>query len=299
MGYTRMTFLQFHRLAHSHSMQQNDYHFSLSSYGFGCYGTGTPLGGVFEIGFVEENPLVFEFSETKQRVVINVDDIFIIPPNCRVSISALHPGNHKHTSVEFLIDCTTEYLDQDRLSPEDCDSIKGQTLILPHVIPAEKDNNDLVALIRQLARDRMLMVEKNYFEESQAFMYILSAIAARMRRNSVADAVPPSYRRYCQKAKEYIAQHIDHRITINEIAEHLGINKNYLTNIFSSCEKNRLSDYINRVKLNRLRELIVKYNYSIKKASEAVGFYDVNYVSRIFKKYYGITISEYRRMSTQ
>lgn len=299
MGYTRMTFLQFHRLAHSHSMQQSDYQFSLSSYGFGCYGTGTPLGGVFEIGFVEENPLVFEFPELKQRVVVNVDDIFIIPPNCRVNISTLHPGSHKHTSVEFLIDCTTEYLAQDSLSSEDCESIRGQTLILPHGIPAGKDNNDLVALIRQMARDRMLMVEKNYFEECRAFMSILGAIAAWMRRNNMEDTVPPSYRRYCQKAKEYIAQHIDQRITINEIAEHLGINKNYLTNIFSSCEKNRLSDYINRVKLNRLRELIVKYNYSIKKASEAVGFYDVNYVSRIFRKYYGITISEYRRMSTQ
>lgn len=76
----------------------------------------------------------------------------------------------------------------------------------------------------------------------------------------------------------------------------MGINKNYLTNIFSSCEKIGIAEYINRVKLNRMKELIVKYNYSIKKASEAVGFQDVNYVSRIFKKYFGITISEYRRM---
>lgn len=299
MGYTKMIFLQFHRLAHSHSMSQSDYRFSLNSYGFGCYGTGTPLGGVFEIGFVEENPLVFEFPERRQRVVINENDIFIIPPNCRVNISTLHPGNHKHTSVEFLIDCTTEYLDKDSLSAEDFGGIRGQTLILPYAISAGKSNNDLVALIRQLARDRMLMIEKNYFEECRAFMYILGAIAAQMRRNTVEDAVPPSYRRYCQKAKEYIAQHVDQRITITEIAEHLGINKNYLTNIFSSCEKTRLSDYINYVKLNRLKELLVKYNYSLRKASETVGFYDVSYVSRIFRKYYGITISEYRRMSAQ
>lgn len=299
MGYTRMFFLQFHRLVHSHSMSQSDYRFSLSSYGFGCYGAGTPLGGVFEIGFVEENPLVFEFPELQQRVIVNEEDIFIIPPNHRVDISTLHPGNHKHSSVEFLIDCTTEQLDRDILSQQDCDSISGQMLILPYVIPAAEDNSDLIFLIRQLARDRMLMVEKNYFEECQAFMRILSTIAGQMRQKTIKDVVPPSYQRYCQKAKEYISQHIDQRITINEIAEYVGINKNYLTNIFSCCEKDRLSEYINRVKLNRLQELIVKYNYSIKKAGETVGFYDVNYVSRIFKKYYGITISEYRRMSSK
>ena len=81
MGYTRMTFLQFHRLIHSHSMSQSDYRYSLSSYGFGCYGTGTRLGGVLEIGFVEENPLVFHFPELGERLTVQVDDIFIIPPS--------------------------------------------------------------------------------------------------------------------------------------------------------------------------------------------------------------------------
>lgn len=63
MAYTKMEFLHFHRLIHSHTMSQSDYRYSLSSYGFGCYGTGTPRGGVLEIGFVEENALVFEINE--------------------------------------------------------------------------------------------------------------------------------------------------------------------------------------------------------------------------------------------
>ena len=200
------------------------------------------------------------------------------------------------TSVEFLIDCTTECLRQKTLSAQDCESIRGQTVILPYVIPASKENAELIALIRQLARDQMLMVEKNHFEECLACMRILAFIAAHMRQSTVENAIPPSYHRYCQKAKEYISQHMEEHISVSEIADFVGVNKNYLTNIFSSCEKIGIAEYINRVKLNRMKELIVKYNYSIKKASEAVGFQDVNYVSRIFKKYFGITISEYRRM---
>ena len=251
---------------------------------------------MLEIGFVEENPLVFHFPELGERLTVQVDDIFIIPPNHRLEVSTLHPGEHKHTSVEFLIDCTTECLRQKTLSAQDCESIRGQTVILPYVIPASKENAELIALIRQLARDQMLMVEKNHFEECLACMRILAFIAARMRQSTGDDAIPPSYHRYCQKAKEYISQHMEEHISVSEIADFVGINKNYLTNIFSSCEKIGIAEYINRVKLNRMKELIVKYNYSIKKASEAVGFQDVNYVSRIFKKYFGITISEYRRM---
>lgn len=118
------------------------------------------MGGVLEIGFVEENPLVFHFHELGERLTVQVDDIFIIPPNHRLEVSTLHPGEHKHTSVEFLIDCTTECLRQKTLSAQDCESIRGQTVILPYVIPASKENAELIALIRQLARDQMLMVER-------------------------------------------------------------------------------------------------------------------------------------------
>ena len=296
MGFTEMVFMQFHRIVHCHSMSQTDYRFSLSSYGFGCYGTGTQFGGVFEIGFVEENPLVFDLLDQGRQLTIDEGNIYIIPPNHRVDVRALNPGEHKHSSVEFLIDCTTRCLDQDKLSPKDCERIRGQTAILPYIIPSAKESDGLTALIRQLVRDQMLMIEKNYFEECQAFMQILNAVNALMRQSATVAAVPPSHRRYCQKAKEYISQHIDQRIALDDIAEYIGINKNYLTNIFSACEQMHISEYINRIKLNHMIELIFKYNYSIKHAGEAVGFYDVNYISRIFKKYHGITISEYRRM---
>lgn len=209
----------------------------------------------------------------------------------------MYPGTHKHSSVEFLIDCVTEIMEQNSLTTDDCEWIQGQRVILPYVIVPSKDSSELVMMIRQLARDKMMMVEKNYFEECQAFMTLLAIIASHMRQNIAEGAVPPSYRRYCQKAKEYISQHVDRHISVDEIANYVGINKNYLTNIFSICEKSHISEYINRIRLNRLKELITKYNYSIKDASEAVGFSDANYVSRIFKKYYGITLSEYRRMN--
>ncbi len=296
MGFTEMNFMQFHRIAHAHSMSQSDYRFSLSSYGFGCYGMGTHYGGVFEIGFVEENPLVFDLMDQKARVIVNEGDVYIIPPNHRVEVSTLNGGAHRHSSAEFLIDCTTRCIPGERLDEADCARIAGQTIILPYVLPASPENEELIALIRQLARDRMFMNEKNYFEECQAFMQILSIVAQAMLRSVIGEPVSPAHRRYCQKAKEYVSQHIDRRISLEEIAGYVGINRNYLTNVFSACEHTRLSEYVNRVKLNHMMELIVKYGYTVRRASEAVGFTDVNYVSRIFKKYHGITLSEYRRI---
>jgi len=299
MPFVEMDFIQFHRIAYAHSMTQAEYQFSLSSYGFGSYGSGTPHGGVLEIGFVEKNPLVFELVEQNETVTIDEGSLYIIPPNHHVNVTAQDAGEHKHCSVEFLIDCTTSYLSQETLSPADFQRVGDQTVILPYVLPAAKDNDELFTLIRRLARDHMLMRRRSYFDECLAFMQLISGISALVRRSAAPDSAPPSHKRYCQKAKEYISQHIDRRISLEEIAAYVGINKNYLTNVFASSEHVPISEYINRIKLNHILELIMKYNYSIKQAGETVGLYDVNYISRLFKKYHGITISEYRYMHSK
>lgn len=44
-----------------------------------------------------------------------------------------------------------------------------------------------------------------------------------------------------------------------------------------------------------MTELMRRYDYSLAEACEHVGYQDPNYVSRLFKKYYGTTISRYRK----
>ena len=54
-------------------------------------------------------------------------------------------------------------------------------------------------------------------------------------------------------------------------------------------------EYINRRKLSYMVELIRRYDYTLAEAGEHVGYNDVNYISRIFKRYYGMTVTEYKR----
>lgn len=296
MSYVLMRVMQFHGIAHSHALTQNDYSFRLSSYGFGCYGKGTMLGGVFEIGFVDKNPLVFQVLNHDISFIARENDVFIIPPNHHVEVKSQFPGEHKHTSAEFLLDCTTNYLDKESLSSADYEAIEDNSLFLPYVIKASKSNEDLIAMIRCIARDRMLMHKRSYFEDCVNFMQILSSIRLNALKDKDELEVSPAHHRYCGKAKEYISQNIGSRITLDEIAKSVGINKNYLTNVFSTCENVPISEYINRMKLKYMLELITKYKYSIKKAGESVGFQDANYVSRLFRKYHGITVTEYLSM---
>ena len=54
-------------------------------------------------------------------------------------------------------------------------------------------------------------------------------------------------------------------------------------------------EYINRRKLTHMLELIRRYGYTLAEAGSHVGYTDVNYISRLFKKFYGMNITEYKR----
>ena len=58
-----------------------------------------------------------------------------------------------------------------------------------------------------------------------------------------------------------------------------------------------LVEYSNCAKVQRVRELITSRNISLTDAGLAVGIDDVKYLSRLFKKYSGVTSAEYRELN--
>ena len=58
-----------------------------------------------------------------------------------------------------------------------------------------------------------------------------------------------------------------------------------------------LITYINRVKIERVKELLLINNaITLKEAGENVGIEDENYLSRIFKQYTGLSVREFRML---
>jgi AraC-like DNA-binding protein len=281
-----MEFLGFDRIAFSHSLTASNYRYELNNRGYGLYGRAPENGGVLEIGFVEQNPIVL--SGTYGDFLIEENGIFIIPPQCTMTVSAKNDGLHRHTSAEFLLSC--------KVSPAASFAPPaGKVITLPLYIPPAPENGEIFTHIRNIACAKTVQLERSYFEECADFMLLLQKLCRRVQSEGGMDAVSPGNRRHCNRAKTFISQNIDRRLSVGDVAEAVGVSKNYLTNVFSSSEGIPLMEYINRSKLSYMLELIRRYNYSLSEAGEHVGFTDVNYISRIFKRYYGMTVTEYKR----
>lgn len=284
--YTQFDILSFDRIAFAHSLSANNYRYTLQTHGYGIYGDTPENGAVLEIGFVEQNPVILTLEGKEYRIDENC--IFIIPPQCSFGVRALETGLHRHTSVEFLVKCRSFFVGS-------CPPPAGRILTLPMILPPSQNSHEVISLIRSIVLKKNAQPSRSYFEECADFMQLLHNLSRLVQELDRDDDISPGNRRYCDHAKAFVSENIGRRITICEVAEAIGISKNYLTNVFSSSEGIPLIEYINRRKLSYMMDLIRRYDYTLAEAGEHVGFTDVNYISRMFKRYYGVTVTEYKR----
>lgn len=284
--FTELEILSFDRVAFAHTLIADNYSYQLNNQGYGIYGKSPTNGGILEIGFVEQNPVTL--SGQLGEFTLEENGIFILPPQSNFSVSVQEPGLHRHTSVEFLIRCRSRQTDT-------CPPPEGRTVTLPLYIPPSPENSEIFSLLRSIACAKTAQPERSFFEECAEFMLLLHKLSERVQSIDASDTVSPGNRRHCARAKAFISQNIDRRLSVRDVADAIGVSKNYLTNVFSSSEGITLMEYINRSKLSYMTVLIRRYGYTLAQAGKHVGMTDVNYISRIFKRYYGMTVTEYKR----
>lgn len=107
------------------------------------------------------------------------------------------------------------------------------------------------------------------------------------------------HNRYVERAKEYVAEHIDESIRVVQIGEALGINENYLTGLFHKYEGITLQHYIRKEKVRQAKELLLYSSYSCSKIAALLCFSTQSHFSSVFKREVGMTPAKYRESKIQ
>lgn len=87
------------------------------------------------------------------------------------------------------------------------------------------------------------------------------------------------------------------RISLEYVAGKVHKNTAYISKIFKNEFECNFSDYVTRKRLERSRELLKDPALKIYEISDALGWADVSNYIKVFKKKYGISPNEYRRIA--
>ncbi|WP_149274620.1 helix-turn-helix domain-containing protein [Pareuzebyella sediminis] len=97
------------------------------------------------------------------------------------------------------------------------------------------------------------------------------------------------------KAVQLINEEIESLDNIDQIAYKVGINANKLQEGFQNLYGLTVNQFIQRVRLNLIKDMVLNTDYSISEIVHMVGLSSKSYLSKIFREEYGTSPSEYRR----
>lgn len=98
-----------------------------------------------------------------------------------------------------------------------------------------------------------------------------------------------------QEVKKYITIHANDNISLEEIAGKFYVSKEYLSKIFKQEYGVTITDYIVQLRMELAYYHLTESELSIKEISETVGYEDVSYFYRVFRKYFGVAPGEMRK----
>jgi len=100
------------------------------------------------------------------------------------------------------------------------------------------------------------------------------------------------------KSIEYIKNHYNSEITLEEVAGYICVSSYYFSKIFKEVTGKNYVDYITELRIEKAKEMLKSGELSIKDICFEVGYNDPNYFSRVFKKVEGVTPSEFKIKSS-
>ncbi len=98
--------------------------------------------------------------------------------------------------------------------------------------------------------------------------------------------------------QNYIDQHLQDKLSLNELADHVHMNQSYLSRLFREKTGLSLTGYISLQRVNRAKQLL-QGPYKIITIAEMTGFNDAHYFSQVFRRHTGKTPKEYRKEMTK
>ena len=99
--------------------------------------------------------------------------------------------------------------------------------------------------------------------------------------------------------KSYLSERVDEKVTLDEICRHFGIGQTALMQKFRIETNQTVIEYFNELKIARAKVLLQNSSKSFTDIADELGFYSINYFSKLFKAKTGMTLTEFSKISSK
>ncbi|MGB8451497.1 MAG: response regulator [Anaerocolumna sp.] len=131
-------------------------------------------------------------------------------------------------------------------------------------------------------------------KELQTYIVNVMVTLAKEIDETIDPSEIKEQRKVIDKAKAYIAAHLSEKTTLKMISENVYLSETYFSFLFKKITGVTYIDYIQKLRMQEAKKLLVNTSYKVYKVAELIGYSDYKYFSVQFKKYVAMTPKEYR-----
>jgi ligand-binding sensor protein/AraC-like DNA-binding protein len=95
---------------------------------------------------------------------------------------------------------------------------------------------------------------------------------------------------------DYIDKHYPDNLTVEAIADAACLSPGYAGRIFKEQLGLSIMDYVLKVRIDKSKKLLLNPHYQIQAIAEKVGYGDAGYFTKVFRKFEGITPTQFRKI---
>ncbi|XID90517.1 helix-turn-helix domain-containing protein [Paenibacillaceae bacterium WGS1546] len=97
-----------------------------------------------------------------------------------------------------------------------------------------------------------------------------------------------------RQAKEYIDANYTSDLSLEQVAEAMGLKPQYFSRLFKTCSGITFIDYLTQLRIEKAKDMMGEPHLSLKCIGRSIGYRDPNYFSRVFRKTVGVSPSQFR-----
>ena len=237
------------------------------------------------------------------------------------------PHSHSYTELFYIVDGDGQFQIHDRLFPVRANQL---VVINPNVIHTEvsfdsqpleyivvgiegpelttskaeeghyciysfEENNEVLSCMQNILQE-MQQREPEFQTACRAYMDII--LVQLIRNANVTVTQENSHfpaNRQCASVRQYIDNHYKEKITLDQLAEMVSINKYYLAHAFKHEYGVSPINYLIACRIREAKRLLAETDHNLKQIATLLGFSSSSYFSQTFRKAEGISPIEYRK----
>ncbi|MFC4025541.1 helix-turn-helix domain-containing protein [Oceanobacillus longus] len=183
----------------------------------------------------------------------------------------------------------------DRIPESPLRSIKNITLVMNTICRTAAERGGVPPIyIHHLSEKFAILIERapNLNDLKKLGVVMINEYCTTVKKISTRH-----FSAIVKKAVDYIHLHLEDALTLNKIASKIHVNASHLSRKFKADTNMNIIDYINQKRVEEAKLYLQKGNVSITEIALMIGFNDLNYFSRVFKKSTSMSPSQYRKHS--